>query len=161
MEAWDLFSWVLQKFSENRIVTHAFVLMSNHYHWLCSTNKKDVNFDWFQESLTIDFNHSLKTQEILERGFANPVFESSAKIVKLDHIVSLKNAYRYIYRNPVEAGIVGRAEKYPYSTLSYVLGRREEELHFRCCDVMHIISHPQAVLDFVNLEDKVIYGLWK
>ncbi|MCB9073046.1 MAG: hypothetical protein H6623_05460 [Bdellovibrionaceae bacterium] len=154
MDVWELFVQALQELSLNHIKTHAFVLMSNHYHWLCSSSSRDIDLEWFHEALTFDFNHSVQMQEILGRGSVRPVFESKAEIMKLEHIVSLKNAYRYIYRNPIEAGLVKKAEYYPYSTLPYLLGHTNKTLAFVCHDIMHLIYDPKTVLEFINCKEK-------
>jgi len=41
-------------------------------------------------------------------------------IIRSDHY--FMNSYKYIYRNPVEAGLCQGVEEYPYSTINGLLG---------------------------------------
>lgn len=160
-DAWGVFGDVINDFYEYQSVqTHAFVLMSNHYHWLCSTPTdleepaRQKLFNWFQESVEFDFTHSLRMDYICETGQApDPLFIGPPKVLQIDHIEAYRNTYAYIYKNPVAAGIVKRAEHYPFSTLPYVLGHEQEELGFRCSDNMNLIYHPARVLNFINQDN--------
>lgn len=141
--AWKLFNDLLREFQNvHEVRTHAFVLMRNHYHWLCSTHKtKDVFAD---RILTAD-----GTTEILT---------DAPHVVEINHIQSYRNTYAYIYRNPVSAGIVQRAEEYPFSSLPYVLGRSSQRLKFYCWDNMNLIYNPAQVLQFINSAGSSLTG---
>lgn len=126
-EVWQLLTHFLRlSDKEQNIKTHAFVMMRNHYHWLCSAqqNKKQLEKDllWFEK----------------------------IKVVPINHIEGYKQAYSYIYNNPVKAGIVKRAEHYPHSTLPYLLGRQRKPLAFTCWDQMNLICDPSRVLKWLN-----------
>jgi putative transposase len=155
-EVWSLFGYLLRDFARHqKVFTHAFVLMKNHYHWLCTFEDFEKNgvstFNWFHEAATFDFQHSIQMHEIYETGSASsPLFEGSPNITVIDNIQAYRNTYKYVYRNPVAAGIVERAEHYPFSTLSYVLGRTRKRLRFSCFDNMHIAINAHSVLEFIN-----------
>ena len=38
------------------------------------------------------------------------------------------HAYKYVYRNPVEAGLCERVQDYPYSTIQALMGRKMVEI---------------------------------
>ena len=163
-DVWKIFGRVLREFeTEQKVRTRAFVLMNNHYHWLCSVNGEsqvsgsetnhDANelFTWFHEAISFDFVHSLQMEHIFMTGEAPPpLFEGPPKLVKLDHVEAYRQSYAYIYRNPVRAGIVELAEHYPYSTLPYILGRTKKRLPFTCHDEMHLIHDTNRVLAYIN-----------
>jgi hypothetical protein len=155
-DVWRIFGQALKEFEFSEgLLTHAFVLMRNHYHWLCSSARgkecDPKSFEWFHEAVTFDFVHSLQSDYILETGMdPPPLFEGPALITVLDHIQAYRQAYAYVYRNPVEAGIVDRAEQYPFSSLPYVLGRTREKLKFHCWDNMNLIQNPMRTLEFIN-----------
>lgn len=120
---------------------HAFVLMGTHFHILFSTRseKKELLAEAFHQCLTQLCN---KTWEALE----TPLF--------CDPIVSAeyyKNAYKYIYRNPVEAGLCLRVEDYDFSSLKAVLGGRPEMAPV--IDNMGLIHSPVRILTWLNSED--------
>ena len=121
--------------STQGIKTHAFVMMRNHYHWLCSTSEN---------------------KETLEK---NLLWFDQIKVVPIYHIDGYRQAYFYIYNNPVKAGVVKRAEHYPYSTLPYLLGRISSPLKFTCWDQMNILCDPKRVLNRLNKEVQAAIAL--
>jgi hypothetical protein len=58
-------------------------------------------------------------------GRENQTFGSPHKPCLIDSDRYFLTAYRYIYRNPVEAKIVSRAEDYQFSTLHGLVGRSQ------------------------------------
>ncbi len=106
----DVSARTIEKYS---LQIHAFVLMSNHFHMLCSTPQSNL--------------------DIAMRYFMT---ESSRSIARLSHRINkiygsryywtiiresshYAYAFKYIYRNPVRAGIVSRVQSYPWSTLNF------------------------------------------
>jgi putative transposase len=94
----------------------SFVLMSNHYHMLLYTPK--ANLDRFM----YEFNKRLALKIQLEAGAINQVFGGRYKWCLIQSAQYLSNCYRYVYQNPVRAGIVKLCEDYPFSTLQYAKG---------------------------------------
>jgi putative transposase len=60
------------------------------------------------------------------------------------------NVYKYIYRNPVEAGLSLMCESYPYSTLNSILGQSTQ--HLKVIDSMSVIQNPRKILTWLNSE---------
>lgn len=145
-ESWKVFCEAIQYFQEkNKIQTQAFVMMSNHYHWLCcydNFNKDPQIFNRFQHRVSREFLKLTNKKE--EHSF----FADSAKVTVIDNSVTYKNTYYYIYRNPLAAGLVSCSEDYPYSTLGMVLGRHKMRLN--CWDQMNLIYNPQIILSAIN-----------
>jgi putative transposase len=139
---WRIFSKTincLQK--ENEIITRSFVLMSNHYHWLCEYDFKDPNFfEFFQGMINCHLSE--------ESGYQDDTLKGPPQMVRFEGKASYTNTYKYIYRNPVTAGIVFRAEDYPYSTLKFVLG--ESKRPFEIEDNMNIVNDPYRIVNWIN-----------
>jgi putative transposase len=92
---------------------HAFVLMHNHYHMLLST--PDCNVHLFIQRFNKYFSEELGRQtNMINRKFGGPYRWS---IVRSHEY--LYNVHRYIYQNPLRAGLVKYCEDYVYSTLHY------------------------------------------
>lgn len=148
-QVWKIFSDVIAELqTESDLTTHAFVLMGNHYHWICSYDhyEESTLFEWFHERISLEFLE--KSQEYL-----GAIFDGPPTVISLDKYYLYKNAYRYVYRNPVAAQIVVRAETYPFSTLSHMLqGKR---LRFKCIDNMNLIANPATVLEWINGQDAI------
>ncbi len=95
---------------------HALVLMINHYHLLLSSPNEDLGkvmqyFAWF-----VTRNANLKSGRI-DHVFGGPYHGSL-----IDSTAYYRHALRYVYRNPVRAGICRRVEDYRFSTLRGLLG---------------------------------------
>jgi len=88
-----------------------FVLMSNHYHLLIKTPNCDIDKFMFWFNKTFSDNLRKKTGQI------NRMFSSNYKWSLITNEVYLTNVIRYIFQNPVRAGIVNKCEEYPYSTI--------------------------------------------
>lgn len=94
----------------------SFVLMSNHYHMLLYTPNR--NLDRFM----YEFNKRLALKIQSEAGVINQIFGGRYKWCLIQSLQYLSNCYRYVYQNPVRAGVVIRCEDYPYSTLQCANG---------------------------------------
>jgi REP element-mobilizing transposase RayT len=95
---------------------HAFVLMSNHYHLLISTPDRDLGIvmSEFGSSVTRTFNTI--------SGRLGHLFNGPYKWSQIQTPNYYSNALKYVYRNPVRAGIVPKVEDYCFSTLPGLLG---------------------------------------
>lgn len=97
---------------EQALAVHAFVLMSNHFHLLCHTPRGnlDIIMQRFlrQTSYTIN-KRSRKINHLWGGHYKWSLIENQAYYYQV---------YRYIYQNPLRAGICERVENYPYSTLA-------------------------------------------
>jgi putative transposase len=95
---------------------HAFVLMSNHFHLLISTPNADLAT--FMNRFMTETSVAINDQAMR----ANHVFGGRYKGCLIDEPYYYANAMKYVYRNPVAAGIVKRVEDYKFSTLHGLIG---------------------------------------
>lgn len=102
---------------EFRLEIAAFVLMNNHFHLLMLTPNEDVDrvMYFFMKNVT----RAIQKQS----GRINKIFGGRYKGCLIDNDKYLRNAYKYVYRNPVAAGICPKAELYPFSTLNFTNGK--------------------------------------
>lgn len=93
-----------------------FVLMKNHFHLVMST--PDLNLSeamgWFMRETSRSLT---RAGNRINQTYGGRYFRC---VIASDHYYL--NAYKYIYRNAVTAGVVTRAELYPFSTLPGLLG---------------------------------------
>lgn len=114
---WEIFEQNLENICESHNVKiHAFVLMSNHFHLLITTPTEDLGkvMETFMRSVTRTINRESNRSG---RIFGGPYHWS---------LVSSASYYdcvlKYIYRNPVKAGLSTLAEEYQFSTLGVLTG---------------------------------------
>lgn len=97
----------------------SYVLMSNHYHMILKT--PDANIDKFMREFNTRFAKGIK-EENAER---NRIWGDRYHWCLIKSTQYFANCYRYVYQNPIRAGLVSRAEDYPYSTLHYVMTNKK------------------------------------
>jgi putative transposase len=111
-ELWELYSYYL--FFLNRafgIKIFSFVLMSNHFHCMLQPT---------ENNLGDAMNYFMRETSRIMGGLAGRCNQTYGGPYRKSRIGSEKyfyHAYKYVYRNPVEAGMAERVENYPYSTL--------------------------------------------
>ncbi len=95
---------------------HAFVLMSNHYHLIVSTPLSNLpeGMNHFQREVS---RYISRASGRINQTWGRPYYPCL-----LDSNHYFFNAYKYLYRNPVEAGLATSVETYRYSTLFRLLG---------------------------------------
>lgn len=123
---------------------HAFVLMDNHFHMLISTP---------EGNLDVAMNYLMRevSKRIAERSKRiNQIFGGPYSPTLIKNSTHYCHAYKYIYRNPVHAGICDRVEEYQYSTLRGVLGK--DYLHIPTYDELVFQSSLQNHLVWLNTE---------
>lgn len=89
----------------------SFVLMNNHYHMLILTPKGNL------DSFMYEFNKRLALKIKERTGQINRIFGGRYKWCLIESQKYFLNCYKYVYQNPVRAGIVNHCEDYPFSTL--------------------------------------------
>lgn len=94
----------------------AFVLMNNHFHLLIRTPLGNLSsaMGWFMRESSRDLT---RAGNRINQAYGGRFHRS---LIATNHY--LLNAYKYVYANPLKAGIADRAEHYPYSTLPGLLG---------------------------------------
>lgn len=116
-QCWDVFAKYLTYANYlYGLQTHAFVLMSNHYHLIASTPDKNIGdaVKYFQREISKELN--------LKSGRINHLFGGRYhwSVITNEKFYSL--ALKYVYRNPCKAFMTYKVEEYPYSSLSRQLG---------------------------------------
>jgi len=136
MNVWDIMIYHLrQEVEDHKLAIHAFVLMSNHFHLLCHTPKGNLDqiMHRFLRSTSMHINS--------KRNSINHLWGGRYKWSLIESQNHYYQVYRYVYQNPVRAGLCKKVEDYPYSTLktqtlplhSFIpmaFGGNEGELHW-------------------------------
>jgi putative transposase len=132
-EMWMLFAEKVRHLvrSSQALQINASVLMCNHYHILCSSPRAESLLD-------------LKT-------FVGCAYDDDNFVRPINHYNDFTNTYKYIYRNPVEAGLVKYVESYEFSSLHSLLGR--SSLAFPVIDNMNLIFNSGKMLKWLNSSD--------
>jgi putative transposase len=121
---------------------HAYVLMSNHYHFLLETPQPNLvaGMRWFQTTWTMRFNG--------RHRLSGHLFQGRYKAVVVDSQESRYFAILsdYIHLNPVRAGMVsldGRLFDFPWSSYPLYVAKRGRPVWFE----------PRLVLGELGLDD--------
>lgn len=113
-KVWNIYKESLVYANEKvPVETNATVLMSNHYHLLVTT--PDSNIDNFMMHLNLKLSKLIS----IHTGIINHKFSNRYKWTIIDNQAYLENVYRYIYQNPLRAGIVKNCFSYPYSSYHF------------------------------------------
>ncbi len=99
------------------IKIHAFVLMPNHFHLICSTDC---------ESLGVAFNYFMReTSKVMNRysGKINQNWGSRYYRCEISNFRYFMNCYKYVYQNPVRAQLTSKCENWKFSSLNGLIGR--------------------------------------
>ncbi len=117
-EVWTIFADRLYFCSHAfNLRIHAFVLMNNHFHLLVTT--PDANISDFMMYFLSEVSREI-TQRAgrINQTFGGPYYGC---LIRTD--LHFLHAYKYVYRNPVEAGLTQYVADYPFSTLHSLIGR--------------------------------------
>lgn len=126
---------LISKLSEHhRVQCVAFVMLSTHSHLLLRTSNHSENF--FAEQLLMGLNPNIDIT-------SHPVF-----IERVINITQFLKTYKYIYRNPVEAGLARTCERYEFSTLGMVLGHVPRRIQI--WEPLNIVTNPMRILSWLN-----------
>lgn len=129
-KVWEILVWKLAELQkEHEIKIAGFVLMSNHFHLLILSPAEDI--DRIMYFLMKD--STLKIQKC--SGRINKIFGGRYKGSIIENHQYLFNVYKYIYRNPVAAGIAEQAENYEFSSLHYAIFKKS--LPFELFEILH------------------------
>lgn len=96
------------------LAVHAFVLMGNHFHLLCHTPRGNL------DEIMRNFLRVVSLKINREAGNTNHLWGSRYKWSMIESQMHYYQVYRYIFQNPIRAGICKKVEEYPYSTLREV-----------------------------------------
>lgn len=116
-DVWNIFSSYLHFIRHAYGVRiNSFVLMSNHFHLIATPT---------HDNLPAAMNYFMReTSRNISRDSCriNQVYGGPYRKCMLKSYHYFCHAYKYVYRNPVEAGLSNHVEEYPYSTLQGLLG---------------------------------------
>lgn len=95
---------------------HAFTLMSNHFHLIVRAPEGNLS-----SAMRFFMAESGRDLRLLSDRI-NVTYGSRFHRSLLTDPLYYLHAYKYVYRNPVEAGLCQRVEDYPFSTLKGLIG---------------------------------------
>lgn len=146
---WEILVSSLKALSEaENFNVHAFVMMETHMHLLFSV-------DQLGEHIIMEKLHEqILSHSSLQGSGIQLLFEVPLYCEAILHLSQYRTTYKYIYQNPVEAGIVGRCEEYIYSTLHHLLCWQGFAQSPFCLDQMGLIQNPFGVLHWLNSPTK-------
>lgn len=107
---------LLNLLKRHQIQIHAFVTMSNHFHLALST--PNANLD----EVMLYFLREAARRANQASGRINHLFGGPYKWSLIENRRNYAHVIKYIYRNPVQAGICQNVQDYPFSTLPAVHG---------------------------------------
>lgn len=111
-DCWNIYGFFLNKMSEKyKIRIHAFTLMSNHFHLLCSTPEENLNsaMNYFMTATSKGINYAA--------GRKNHLYGSKYYWNHASDCVGYAVLYKYVLRNPVRANLCKSIAHYPWTTL--------------------------------------------
>ena len=140
---WDIMcEELLYTIKDRNLLIHCFVLMSNHFHLIASTPDSNIS------SCMHQFMHRSSLRLTREGNRINETYAGRHYKCILQHPNYFLNAYKYIYRNPVVAGICERVEDYRFSTLHSKLGF--SSIPFPMAEDTTLQSSPLLTLKWLN-----------
>ena len=142
----DSLSKALFKFP---VEVEAFVLMSNHYHLLLTT--PDANLDKFMQAFNSDLSKGIRVRTQRK----NRVFGDRYKWSLISDQSYYWNVVRYIFQNPLRAGIVKKCEEYPFSSLYY--HSRGSHLPFQAPDEFNDPTFIEDINEPLSFEQTILY----
>lgn len=124
-----------QYFTPDSATVIAYCLMPTHYHLLV-----EVACDDFGSRVMQPLGTSYTKAVNLQQGRVGSLFQGTFKAKLIRDDVYLRHVSRYIHLNPKTAGLVDRAEEWPFSSYPEYLGLRSGNLP-RTRDVLqHFIT---------------------
>lgn len=104
---------------EHGFLVHAFVLMSNHYHLLGTATGLSV------DRVMCRLLKGISDEVNRRAGRTNHTFGGPYRWTLIEDWFHYHHAFRYVYQNPLRAGLCTDVSQYPFSTLGGLVGTRE------------------------------------
>lgn len=131
---------------------HSFVLMNNHFHLIVQTPlgnlSEGMNYFLRETSKEISFQ-----SKRINQTFGGPYCWTLLQ----SHCYFL-NTYKYVYRNPVEAGLSKHCEMYPYSTLAGLLGYQKMNIPLAEDTLLFTPQFNPTALYWLNAPNKTMHN---
>ena len=122
-EAWVLVADLVRLYQyAYNIEIVAFLLMNNHYHMLARALLGNMS------NFMRDFNRESAKEFNRRSGHSNEFWGERFYRCEINSDHYFMNVYKYLYQNPLRAGIVKRVEDYSYSTLPGLIGLEKAPL---------------------------------
>lgn len=129
-----------------RVTVHAFVLMTTHIHLLIETPM--ANLSQFMRKCLSDYG-LYYNRRYRRRGSVFKTRYGSYLIQKDNYYLMI---VRYLYNNPVKAGLVKNPEKYRWSSLYYLLHKRlvaKEIKWYKADSMMRLLGGKRGLIDLL------------
>lgn len=121
--------------------------MSNHYHMLARTPHFNLPAGMHYLKMNVSKEITALSGRI-NQTFAGPYHSSL-----IDNSEYNRAVYKYIYRNPVDAGLAKNVESYPYSTLFGLLGFGASTISL--VEDVFLFENTQQTLKWLNEQDEI------
>ncbi len=147
--AWEIFIRLLNIVTQDygaRI--HGFVMMANHFHLILSTPLS--NLDRIMQYLLRETTKSMNRVS----GRINHLFGGPYKWSLISEAGQYPHIVKYMYRNPVKAGITQSVEDYSWSTVTQQLNPKRDAqipLHKSIFELPPRIGSRATNLDWLNI----------
>ena len=115
------------------IEIQALVMLDTHFHIIIESFSFKENFFCTEVNLALNGQNALNSH-------CEPI----------ENVSQYLNTYKYIYNNPVQAGLCDDVEKYPYSALHNLLGFSVS--YCLIADKLKLIQNPYQVLNWLNTD---------
>lgn len=126
---------------------HAFVLMANHFHLLARFPRQNLS-DGMAYFLRETSRELTRTSKRINHTYSSRFFR-----VSIGNPLYYLHCYKYVYRNPVEAGLAHRTEEYRWSTLRGLLGF--ERIAIPLAEDNTLFSNVEGTLRWLNQAPEV------
>jgi putative transposase len=142
---WDVFCDFLYFIHHAfQVRTHAFVLMSNHIHLLATFPRENIGFVMRRFLTEVSQSINFESYRI------NHVFGGRYKGSLIQTDIGYAAATKYLFRNPVKAGIVARVEDYRFSSLRTYFGLDHSVVPQFLDDYGLVPNEPSRFLAWLN-----------
>ena len=123
---------------------HSFVLMPNHFHMIVTTPEVNLSaaMNYFMRETSREIT---LLSDRINQTYGNRHHKSA---LSTHHY--FMNAYKYVYRNPVRAGLSRYVEEYAFSTLSGTLGLSRQAIPLWEDALLFSPSLDEATLTWLN-----------
>ncbi len=140
----ELWESILFGFDKTRykfkIKFYSTVLLDNHFHLLCSqlTGEEDIQWSDFIETL----------ERFLIESYKYDLEFYGLQYFIIENIKHFQTTYKYIYRNPIEAGLSKTVTSYPYSSLCLLTSGKDKKALFT--DNMNLMLNSGSLIQWLE-----------
>jgi REP element-mobilizing transposase RayT len=147
-----IMTFIREKSQEEACKIAAYCIMNNHLHIIAITEKPIL----INVMKKINISYAMSYNQRHER--IGPVFQDRFRSENINNDRHFYGVLRYIHNNPVNAGIVPKAEEYIWSSMREYLNGRTLLIDEKVKDdIMHHFMSKKSFIDFHNLQDETIY----